>query len=205
MKKLTGWLVVASFLTACSGILPEMVGEPPALYELAAPEHPAVPDGPPLKSQLLVDIPQSSAGIDSPRIALTRADGTLAYYKDVSWTDRAPVMFQTLLVSTFDHSGRMPFVGRENIGLRGDFLLKSDLGLLQADYSAGTPPLIRVGLRVKLVTMPRRVILSGSEFTSEIKAEADNMEAVSKAFRQATDDVLSQLVTWTVERISETE
>jgi ABC-type uncharacterized transport system auxiliary subunit len=28
---------------------------------------------------------------------------------------------------------------------------------------------------------------------------------VSKAFRQATDDVLSQLVTWTVERISETE
>jgi ABC-type uncharacterized transport system auxiliary subunit len=76
-----------------------------------------------------------------PRVALKQADGTLGYFRDVSWTDRVPVMYQTLLVDSFDHSGRLPAVGRENVGLRADYLLKTDLASFEADYTSGKPPL----------------------------------------------------------------
>lgn len=196
-------LLALCCLSACAGLLPSLAGDPPALYELHAPGDPV--SGPPLKSQVLVDIPQSSAGIDSPRIALTQTDGTLAYFKDVSWTDRAPVMFQTLIVNSFDASGRLPAVGRENMGLRSDFLLKTDLSALQADYTAGPVPVVRVALRSKLIVMPRRIIVASHLATAEVKADTDTMPAIQAAFRQATGDVLQQTTRWTLDQLAEQE
>ncbi len=190
-------------LPACAGLLPEMAGEPPALYELRAPADSVA--GRPLRSQLLIDIPQSSAGIDSPRMALMQADGTLAYFKNVSWTDRAPVMFQTLLVNSFDASGRLPAVGRENMGLRSDFLLKTDLSALQADYTDSPSPVVRVGLRLKLIVMPRRIIVASHAVSADVKATADTMPAIHAAFQQAAESVLQQATSWTLNQLAEQE
>lgn len=184
-------------LTACSGILPDLVGEPPALYELKPIEKVQV-DTPYTDKQLLIDVPVSSAGIDSPRIALRQADGTLAYYKDVSWTDRAPIMVQTMLITAFDRSGKIPAVGRDNVGLRADYLLKTDMVEFQADYSAGTPPMVKVALTGKLIAMPRRVILAGQEFSAAIQAETDDLAGVQKAYQQASEQVLGDTVRWTL-------
>jgi cholesterol transport system auxiliary component len=188
-------------LTSCSGLLPDLVGEPPALYELR-PAQTVQVDTPYTNKQLLIDVPVSSAGIDSPRIALRQADGTLAYYKDVSWTDRAPVMLQTLLITTFDRSGKIPAVGRDNVGLRADYLLKTDAVDFVADYTAGAPPMVKVALTGKLIAMPRRIILAGREFNAVVQAETDDMASVQKAFQAASEQVMGDAVRWTLAELA---
>ncbi len=200
MKKTA--LFLPLLLTACSGLLPDLVGQPPALYELRPPAEVAV-SAPPSDRQLLIDVPVSSAGIDSPRIALMAADHTLAYYKDVSWTDRAPVLFQSLLITAFDRSQKIPAVGRDNVGLRADYLLKTDLVDFQADYTAQTPPTIKVAVTAKLIAMPRRIILAGKEFSAEVPAQTDDMGNVQLAFQQASDAVLTQVVDWTLGQLAQ--
>lgn len=193
-------LALAISLSGCAGMLPDLVGEPPALYELRAPALVQV-EAPISDKQLLIDVPVASAGIDTPRMAIIDKDGTLAYYKDVSWTDRAPIMMQTVLVTAFDRSGKLPAVGRENVGLRADYLLKTDIVDFQAEYGNGAPPMVKVTLNGKLIGMPRRAILAGREFTAEIQAEKDEVAAVQRAFQQASDIALTELVSWTLNNI----
>lgn len=194
-------LLLLASLSACS--LTDLAGEPPSLYQLVAPKSAseAAAAASVLEDQLLIDVPMASAGIDSPRVALKQADGTLGYFRDVSWTDRVPVMYQTLLVDAFDNSGRLPAVGRENVGLRADYLLKTDLAGFEADYTGGKPPLVRVALRAKLIVMPRRIIVANQGFAAEVKAEGEEMGQISVAFQQASDQVLRQLVVWTLDEI----
>lgn len=198
LRKVFSLLLLAS-LSACS--LTDLAGEPPSLYQLTAPKSASEAAASVLKDQLLIDVPMASAGIDSPRVALKQADGTLGYFRDVSWTDRVPVMYQTLLVDSFDNSGRLPAVGRENVGLRADYLLKTDLASFEADYTNGKPPLVRVSLRTKLIVMPRRIIVANQGFAAEVKAEGEEMAQISEAFQQASDQVLRQLVVWTLAEI----
>lgn len=195
-------LVLLLALTGCSGLLSSLAGDPPALYELRAPGA-ITTTAPLVTKQLLIDVPMSSAGIDTPRIALVQPDGTMAYYKDVSWTDRAPVMMQTLLVDAFGNSGKLPAVGRENVGLRADYLLKTDLAAFQASYAAGAVPTITVSISAKIISMPRRMIATGRVFTAEVAASSDTTLAVRDAFQQATSEALAQLVDWTLTELKE--
>lgn len=195
--RLASFVVVLLSLTGCSGMLADLAGAPPSLYELTAPEGLA-PEAKVVKSQVLLDIPLSSAGIDTPRIALINADGTMAYFKDITWTDRAPVMYQTLLVNAFDRSGKLPAVGRENVGLRADYLIKTDLAALQVEYDKAGVPVANVSLNAKLISMPRRIIISGGSFSAKIPAESDTIPALRKALQQASDQAVGQLVSWTL-------
>ncbi len=187
------------FLSGCSNLLPNLAGEPPALYELNPPQSSDFlpnPTAQTITSQILIDIPQSSAGIDTPRIAFMRADNTLAYYSDVSWTDRAPVMFQTLLVNSLQNSGRFLAIGRENMGLRGDYLLKINLNALQADYRDGAQITAKASLTVNLVTMPRRVIVESATFSATAPARDGSMPAIYQALDHASQSVLTQTTNW---------
>ena len=46
------------------------------------------------------------------RIALHRASVELEYYARANWTDLAPAMIQTLVVESFENSGKIVAVGR---------------------------------------------------------------------------------------------
>ena len=48
-----------------------------------------------------------------------------------AWTDRVPAMIQTLLVASFENTGKIVAVGRESVGLRADFLLKTEIRKLR--------------------------------------------------------------------------
>jgi len=202
MKKTILSLVALLGLSACSGLLPSLVGEPPALLQITAPQSIASTE-PLSRKQLLIDVPVASAGIDTPRVAIIQGDGTMAYYKNVSWTDRVPVMYQTLLVESFGVSGKLPAVGRENVGLRADYLLKTDLLAFEASYKAGAVPVVKVSLTAKLIGMPRRLIVAGNTFSAEVEAENDSVLAVRDAFQQASDKAVSQLVNWTLNELDE--
>src|SRR3546814_18973653 len=107
-------------------------------------------------------------------------------------------MIQTLMIESFENSRKIVSVGRESIGLRADFILKSELRELQAVYYNGGLPEAWVSINAKLVQMPRRAIVASQSFDAKVTAEADTLQAVVTAFDDAAGKVLRRLVEWTL-------
>lgn len=183
-------------LGGCNGLL---LGDrpPPALFRLS-PKSTFPDDLPKVDWQLVLETPVADAGLNTARIALTRSSHQIEYYARANWTDRAPAMFQTMMIESFENSDSIVSVGRESLGLRADFVLKSELREFQAVYAGGGPPVVRVGLALKLVEMPRRAIVAASDIDTTAPAEADTLEAVIRAFDEASGRVLKELVTWVI-------
>lgn len=182
-------------LAACSALNPTA----PQLYTLTP--RASVGPGPKADWQLLVETPAAAAGIDTPRIALARTPTSLDYFADVSWADRAPNMVQGLVVQTFEDSGRIVSVGRDTVGLRSDYVLKSELRDFQAEYTtpgAAIPDRVHVRLSAKLVAMPRRTIEAGETFEASVPVRGRSFTDIVAAFDEALGRVTGELVTWSL-------
>jgi cholesterol transport system auxiliary component len=161
--------------------------------------------------QLLVDAPVSPAGLNTARIALQDSPIELRYFGNASWTDFAPKMVQALIIESFENSGRIVSVGREQIGLRADFLLKTELREFQAEYEeripdgakalgpTASPPWARVRINAKLVQMPQREIIAHQTFERRIRAKANTMSDIIDAFDESLGKTLKSRVVWTLE------
>ena len=187
---------LAALAAACELSVPGQ-GPPPNLYRLT-PKSRFREDLPQVGWQLILEPPIADASLNTTRVALQRDPTQLEYYARSSWTDLAPQMVQTLMVESFENSGRIVSIGREAIGLRADFVLKSELREFQAEYFQGGSPQVRVAINVKLVQMPRRLIVGSTNFEQVGLAEADNMSDIIAAFDEALGKVLRQIVEWTI-------
>ena len=140
-------------LAGCSGLLGG--GEPAHLYRLT-PKSTYPPNLPHRTVQLLVDEPLAPAGLDKSRIALSRSPVSIDYFADSEWTDRAPLLVQTAILQSFENSRAVTAIDRESVGLRADFILKTDMtykGTLPLNtsggqISAGQPGLAGGGLNL---------------------------------------------------------
>ena len=189
-------LPVTAALAACQIPVPGQ-GPPPLLYRLT-PKSTFGADLPVVHWQLVVETPLADAGIDSTRIALQRSPTLLEYYARSTWSDRAPVMVQTLIVESFENSRRIVAVGRDVVSLRADFVLSTELREFQAEYFGDPSPRVHVNITARLVQLPRRAIIGSKAFESSVPAEADTMEAIVAAFDESLGKVLRQLVEWTL-------
>lgn len=183
-------------LTACQLPVPGQ-GPPPSLFRLT-PKSTFSDDLPVVDWQLVLEIPIANAGLSTTRVALQKTPTQLGYYARSSWTDRAPVMVQTLMIESFENSKRIVAVGRESVGLRADFILKSELREFQAEYFRGTLPSVRVAINAKLVKMPRRAIIGSQSFEALAEAKADVMDEIIAAYDEALGSVMKDLVEWTL-------
>ena len=192
------WLLAVTALTP-AGCASLFVANPPGhLYRLSAGS--AFPANLPHSgAQLLVDLPQAPAGIDTTRIALSRSPISLDYYADSEWTDRAPALFQGALLAAFENSGAITAIDRELAGLRADFVLKTEIRHFEAEYEAGGgPPRVRVAVIARLVAMPQRRIVAQSGFERRVPAAANEVPAIITAFNMAADAVIGDIVRWTL-------
>ncbi|WP_207458322.1 ABC-type transport auxiliary lipoprotein family protein [Azospirillum sp. SYSU D00513] len=189
-------LAGALLLASCAAITPT----PPQLYTLT-PRQTVDTAAPRVNWQLLVEAPVAAAGIDTPRIAVTRTPTSIDYFADVSWADRVPLMVQGLIVRSLEDSGKIVSVGRDTVGLRSDFLLKTDLRDFQAEHSdpnARHPDRVHIRLSAKLVAMPRRIIEAGETFEATVPVRGPEFSNVVAAFNEAMGRVTSDLVAWTL-------
>ncbi len=191
-------LPAAGLAAACQTLVPGQ-GPPPNLYRLT-PKSTYREDLPQVDWQLVIDKPLANAGIDTTRIGLQHRPTRLDYYARVSWADRAPLMIQTLMVESFENSGRIVAVGRDLISLRADFILKTELREFQAEYFDSTQPRVHVAITARLVQMPRRAIVGSQKFDHTVEAEVDHIDNVVDAFDTALGWVLRRLVEWTLLR-----
>jgi len=189
--------------------LPGAKDEPPRLYVLT-PKSTFPKDLKPVDWQLLVDSPISPAGLNTARIALQDSPIELRYFQLANWTDFAPKMVQALVIESFENSGRIVSVGREQIGLRSDFVLKTELREFQAEYAQRLPdgtkalgpsapaPWARVRINVKLVRMPQREIIATQTFERRVRAKENTMSEIIGAFDTALGGTLKSIVVWTL-------
>ena len=187
---------LAALAAACDLTVPGQ-GPPPNLYRLT-PKSSFPEDLPVVDWQLILEPPIADASLNTTRVALQRDPTQLEYYARSSWTDLAPQMVQTLMVESFENSGRIVSIGREAIGLRADFVLKSELREFQAEYFEGGNPQVRVAINVKLVKMPKRAIVGSTNLEHLSQAEANLMPDIIAAFDEALGKVLRRLVAWTI-------
>ena len=103
------------------------------------------------------------------------------------------------MVESFENTGKIVAVGRQAIGLRSDFNLKSELMEFQAEYFDGAAvPVIRVTVNAKVIRQPRREIIASETFQHEARASGESMSAVIAAFDDALGKVLKHIVEWTL-------
>ena len=134
-RKFLGLLAAGSAtlpLTACGGILPQ--APPSNLYTLS-PKTSFIDTLPRVSWQLVVEEPYAAGGLDTHRIAIMTNPFEVKYYAEARWAERAPRMVQTLLIESFENTGKIVAVGRQSVGLRSDFNLKSELREFQAELS----------------------------------------------------------------------
>src|SRR5262245_49737106 len=171
--------------------------EPQELYTVT-PKSTFEPGLPDVYWQLAVEVPAASANLNTGRIAIAMTPTSTDYYAKVAWTDRAPLMVQTRIIDSFESSRKIVAVARESIALRANYVLQPDLRNFEALYYYGQPPIVRVRIIAKLVRMPDRQIIGVASFERCVRARADKVPQVVKAFDQALGGVLRQLVSWTL-------
>ena len=191
-------LAMAATLAGCGALKLPGQGPPPDVYTLT-PKSTFDADLPRVSWQLVVEEPQAAGGINTQRIALGKSPTRIDYFASARWTERAPLMVQTLLVQSFENTGSIVAVGRQAIALRSDFNLRTDLREFQAEYYDTTGlPRIRVRLNAKIVKQPRRAIIASKTFEHATEALGHSMPEVVAAFDDALGKVLKQVVEWTL-------
>jgi cholesterol transport system auxiliary component len=194
-----GLLAVAAALAlaACSALLGG--GPPPHLYRVT-PKSTYPPDLPHVPAaQLLIDMPLAPAGLDTTRIALSRSPVSIDYFADSAWTDRVPLIVQTALLESFENSKAITALDRESIGLRADFILKTEIRHFEAVYdSPNGAPDVRVAINARLVRMPERVIVAQTSVERHQAAAANDVPQIVMAFDDSLGGCMKDIVVWTV-------
>jgi cholesterol transport system auxiliary component len=192
-----GLLALAGTLPGC-GLLPE-VSVPVQLYTVTPKtSYPETLEA--VDWQLVVEMPNAATSLDTPRIALQRTPFTLEYYAGSAWTDNAPLMVQTLLIESFESTRSITAVGREGVGLRPDYVLKTDLREFEAIYEEGSPnPVIWVRINAKVVKMPERRIVSSATFERREASAGTKLPDIVAAFDEALGHTLKRIVMFVLE------
>ena len=193
------FIVVAllPLLAGCGGLLS---GPPERQLYRTNPTFAAFPPGlPHRQAQLLVATPSAPAGLDTARVALSRTPVSLDYFADAEWTDRAPFLVQTALLEGFERSTALTGAASSSADLRADFVLETAIRDFEAVYdSPSGPPRVVVGLAVQLVRMPARNIVGSTMVRREMRAAANTIDDVVRAFDAALGGAAGDAVTWTV-------
>ncbi len=190
-------LAAAFAASACQGLIPGASRDPPRLYELT-PKSTFDPTLPRVRTQLVVETPDSASGLQTSRIAVKQKPTTLDYYARSEWTDLAPRLVQTKLIESFENSGKIVSVGREGSGLRSDYILKSELRHFEAQLYDPGKPLIRVVVNVKLVRMPAREIVANQSFERTHPLDGAEIDNLVEGFDEALGGVLKRIVEWSI-------
>lgn len=206
LRRLSIVALAAVALSACGGLsLLGKSGPPPRVYDLS-PNYAFDPGLPEVSWQLVVEEPYATGTVNTDRIAVRTGDFEFVYYKGVRWSERAPRMIQTRLVESFENSGKITAVGRQAIGLRSDYELKSDLREFQAllPASGEAVPEVWVRMNFKIVAHPSAQIVASMTAERRVRAPDEGISGIVFAFDRALGGVLKDAVQWTL-RTAEAE
>lgn len=187
-------------LTACGSVLPAPP-PPPRLYRLTALSEAAAP-APTVDAQLVVEVPNATAALDTERIALSRGPLSFDYFANAAWTDHAPIMIQGLIVELLQDAGQIRVVARPSGELRPDAVLQTDLSRFEADYDGTDRPEVRVRLECRLVRASDGAVLSVRSFEGSSRAAANDTPQIVAAFDASFRAAMRGLAPWAAQTLA---
>jgi cholesterol transport system auxiliary component len=146
--------------------------------------------------QLVVEEPTAPNAINTDRMAIRPSSLQDQYLPGVKWTDRAPALVQTLMVESFENSGRIVGVGRRAIGLTGDYVLSSELREFEAVADGAGTTNVVVRLVLKLVRQSSGSIIASQTVSQSVQSASDQPADIVVAFDAALGKVLKRTVQW---------
>jgi cholesterol transport system auxiliary component len=147
----------------------------------------------PAAGNVQVMLPLASAGLATDRIVVLRSGERLDYYSGARWAAPTPAMLQMLVIDALRASNRFAMVESDSGPFSAEYVLTLELRHFEAEYSASGSPTVHVALDASLGRRGHRDVIISCSADSQVKADADRMQAVVAAFEQATGDALAQL------------
>ena len=186
----------ALVLSACGK---DLIGPPEAgpIY-VVRPQFPAAPGGgAKVPWALSILHPEMTGALDSERIALFQADGSMDYYAKATYPDRLAPIVQHALLDGFEASGRIDAVATEEAALHADYDLSIDVKDFAAHYSQpdGVPG-VTVSITAKLATAHGRAIVGSFSTVQTGSASINSAAAVAQALQQALGAAVTAIVDW---------
>ncbi len=190
-----GFAAMLAILTpACVSVLPE-AAPPKPRFHIASADAEAL-SGEALAFSLVVDDPRATRVYDSVRIAVSTAPGRIAYLGGAEWADRAPRLFQTALIQTFEDAGRILAVGDRSAVPVADIVLQTDIRRMELDVENADAAVVSVYARL---TNGKGTVYAAKKFDARVSAASTEPNDVYNAFNGAFSEVISGIVEWTFE------
>jgi len=141
--------------------------------------------------------PDLPGGLDTDRIAVIQADGSMDYYANATYPERLSPIVQQTLLDAFETSGRIDAVAPEQAALHADYNLVTEVKDFAAHYSQpGGIPSVTVAITAKLIAAHGRIIVSSFSTTQTGTASANSASAATQALQQALGTAVAQIVGW---------
>lgn len=189
-----------SLATACS-ILPQ--SEPVDIYRL--PVNQAGRTVPPLDWSLRLNKPLASETLAGPRIAVIPQGDVISSYKGARWSDPVPLLVRNRLLDGFQRDGRVQRLSADDSNLQADYELVGELQAFQSEYRAGGAVEVVIRYDARLVQGRSQRILASHRFEVRQPLADEQVAAVVAGFGTASDQLVAQLVDWTVGQASQVQ
>lgn len=192
--RLIGGMAALS-LMGCVSVLPEAAPPKPRFH--ITPANVSTIEGDTLAWSLVIDDPRATRVYDTVRIAVTPAPGRTEYLGGAEWADRAPRLFQTALVQTFEDAGRIIAVGDRNAIPVADLVLQTDIRRMDLAVNAGNEQAV-VSIYARL-SDGKGNVFAAKRFDARAVANSTKPTDVYAAFDNVFGEILVDLVRWSYE------
>ena len=196
MKRMVCVMLCAVALAGCGGLKSSQPAE--QVYVLhAAPAETAAPAaaaGQAVAGVLRIPRPDAQPGLDTPRIALTRAGNQLDYFADSRWGESLPKVLAAFAVESIAHSGHFEtVVGTATTPVLGDFDLLLTARHFEAAYAgatAGSAPTAKVAFDCVLLGGAPRRVLGRCDAEAQEPAADNRLGAIIGALERAAQKAI---------------
>jgi cholesterol transport system auxiliary component len=187
------WLAAALLSVAlggCGGLRRDAAAD--RTYVLAAAA--AATGAPPVAGVLSVPRPVVQPGLDTERIALTRAGNELDYFAASRWGESLPRVIAALAAQSLAGAGGFATVlGADRGAVVSDYELLLTVRHFEAAYATGSSPVAHVALDCVLTAgVPRRV-LGRCDAEARVPAGANRMGVIVAALEAAAQQALAEV------------
>lgn len=194
-----------TLISGCAGLSTLTSAAAPTDLYLLTPKSTFDPGLPRLRQQIVVTEPTATAAVSNDRITVQPTPFEVRFLPGVRWVDRAPLIVQSLLIESYENSGKVDAVGRSAIGLRADYIIVTDVREFQARVTnpevADAPLEAHVRINMKVVDDEADRIIASRSFERYQISESDDTSDVVAAFDIALGRVLKESVEWSIRRM----
>lgn len=182
-----------AMLSGCVGSL--FTAPAPATYDLTGPADLKHVRGA-TAAQILVPSPSALKILDSQRIVVTRGS-LVAYYPDAQYADTLPRVVQARIIEAFEQTKQARAVGRPGEGLSIDYQLLTDIRTFGYEAATNGGNAV-VEISARMMNDRNGRVVAFRVFRAEVPVAADDAAAVVAGLNAALDQVLRDMVTWSL-------